>query len=116
MLVAVPFWLPGLALVATVLWRRGAALPRAAAGLPGGWFAAVTAAGMSLALPGQASIVHGPGYPVPLAFVGAADPRRTFAERMAADPTLGGVAQIGLVVEAGLGHMHLGAPCRSTTA
>lgn len=109
-LVAVPFWLTGLALVATVLWRRGSALPRTAAGLLGAWFAAATAAGVSFALPGQPSIVHGPGSPVPLAFVGAADPRLEFAGRMATDPTLVGVAQIGLVAEAGLGHVHLGRP------
>ena len=108
-LATVPFWLIGLAAVFAALWQDRGRMARMATALLGLWFMGAAAAGLLAKLPGQAT-VYGPGPVVPLVFVGAPDPRLSFADRLARDDSLIRLAEIGINLGTGLGQFHLGWP------
>ncbi len=107
-LAVAPLWLIALAVVCCRLWDRPAIAARGATALAAIWFACVTALGSLMLLPGQWA-AHGFGA-FPLAFVGPPDPRLTFADRLADDDSLTGLAEIGFGPGTGVGHVHLGRP------
>ena len=107
-LVVVPLWLILLADLLGTLWSRRHPGHRGLACLLGAGFAAACILGLLAKLPGQAA-VHGHRW-VALSFVGPSDPRLAFAERLARDATLTGLAEIDIPSPYGVGYVHLGGP------
>ena len=108
--VTVPLWLILLATTIRVLWSRPTTRARIAVSLVGAWFVATCALGMLGKLPLQGAIQREASRPVPLQFIGSRDPRLSFATSLAGDDGLVGLAEVGLNIAAGVGHVHLGQP------
>ena len=107
-LIAVPLWLILLATAIRALWSRPLTTARIALTLVGAWFVATSAFGMLGKLPLQGAIQREASRPVPLHFIGSRDPRLSFANNLADDDGLVGLAEIGLNMTEGVGYVHLG--------
>lgn len=111
-LAVVPLWLILLATVIGVrsfreILRNRIAVAMAVA-IMVAWYAATGALGVWGKLPLQA-VLHGePARTVPLRFIGASDPRLSFATSLASDKSFAGLAQIGFGPSTGIGTVHLG--------
>ena len=107
-LIAVPLWLILLATAIRALWFRPLTTARIALTLVGAWFVATSTFGMLGKLPLQGAIQREASRPIPMHFIGSRDPRLSFANNLADNDGLVGLAEIGLNMTEGLGYVHLG--------
>ena len=107
-LVVAPLWLTLLATVIGVLWPRRNAGAWVAVSTVGVWFALTSAFGILGKLPLQGTFHREAVRPVPLKFIGAGDPRLSFADGLAGNTGLVGLAETELKVPAGVGFVYLG--------
>lgn len=104
--IAVPLWLTAVATVICWLWSRPGAAGRGMGVLLTAGFVTVALLGVQVRLPAQAAL-YGPFRLVPLSFLGPPDPRLAFADRLAGNASLTGLAEVRFGPAQGLGHVHL---------